>query len=215
MEHIRVMAFDDHPAIRQMLQVLIGSQEDMLCVGVHPDCRDLVRHIEAGAPQVVVMDISMPGMDGIEAVRQIRSRFPAVRVLMQTVFEDQDRIFEAIYAGASGYILKKSSTGEIVEAIRNVFRGGSPMTPSVAAKVLDKFRGQAPATALPPEDYQLSARERETLSYLVEGLSYKMIADKMHISFHTVDAHIRKIYEKLHVRSMAEAVSKAIRKGLV
>ncbi|MDX2247989.1 MAG: response regulator transcription factor [Bacteroidia bacterium] len=215
MSKIRVAAFDDHPAVRQMLELLIDAQSDMLCVSVWPDTRDLMARVEKAAAHVLVMDISMPGgMDGIEAVRQIKAHFPAQRILMQTVFEDEERIFEAIYAGASGYILKNSGNDAIIQAIRDVHQGGSPMTPSVAARVLEKFRVNQ-TTPPETEDFQLSVREKEVLSLLVEGLSYKMIAAKLDISFHTVDAHIRKIYEKLHVRSMGEAVSKAIRRKIV
>ncbi|MEZ4773324.1 MAG: response regulator transcription factor [Bacteroidia bacterium] len=214
MSKIRVAAFDDHPAVRQMLELLIDAQEDMLCVAVWPDTRELMARVEKAAAHVIVMDISMPVMDGIEAVRHIKAKFPAQRILMQTVFEDEERIFEAIYAGASGYILKNSGNDAIIQAIRDVHAGGSPMTPSVAARVLEKFRVTKPETP-DTEDYQLSSREKEVLALLVEGLSYKMIAGKLEISFHTVDAHIRKIYEKLHVRSMGEAVSKAIRKKIV
>ncbi|MEZ4829027.1 MAG: response regulator transcription factor [Bacteroidia bacterium] len=214
MSKIRVAAFDDHPAVRQMLELLIDAQPDMLCVAVWPDARDLINRVEKAAADVLVMDISMPGMDGIEAVRQIRSRFPGQRILMQTVFEDEEKIFDAIYAGASGYILKNSGNDAIIQAIRDVNAGGSPMTPSVAARVLEKFRVIRPEIPQ-TEDYQLSVREKEVLTLLVEGLSYKMIAGRLDISFHTVDAHIRKIYEKLHVRSMGEAVSKAIRKKIV
>ena len=214
MSKIRVLAFDDHPAVRQMLELLIDAQEDMLCVSTWPDCRDLIMRVEKAAADVVIMDISMPGMDGIEAVRQIKARFPDLQILMQTVFEDDARIFEAIYAGASGYLLKNSGTEALVQAIRDVRQGGAPMTPSVAARVLEKLRISTPNSP-PTEDYQLSVREKEVLSLLVEGLSYKLIAARLGISFHTVDAHIRKIYDKLHVHSMGEAVSKAIRKRIV
>lgn len=214
MSKIRVVAFDDHPSVRQMLELLIDSQPDMLCVSTWPDCQDLLVRVEKAAADVVIMDISMPGMSGIEAVRHLKARFPDLRILMQTVFEDDDRIFEAIYAGASGYLLKNSGTDAIVQAIRDVRQGGAPMTPSVAARVLEKFRTTT-AKSAPKEDFHLSAREKEVLSLLVDGLSYKLIAARLEISYHTVDAHIRNIYEKLHVRSMGEAVSKALRKGIV
>jgi DNA-binding NarL/FixJ family response regulator len=214
MPKIRVIAFDDHPAVRQMLELLIDAQPDMLCVATWPDCNDLFKRVEKAAPDVVVMDISMQGMNGIEAVHHLKSWFPDQRILMQTVFEDEDRIFEAIYAGASGYILKNSGNDAIIQAIRDTHQGGSPMTPSIATRVLEKFR-QRPADGEISENFKLSDREKEVLALLVDGLSYKMIADRLSISFHTVDAHIRKIYDKLHVNSMGEAVSKAIRKRIV
>jgi DNA-binding NarL/FixJ family response regulator len=210
---IRVLAFDDHPGIRQMIELLIDQEPDMICVAAWPDARDLLARVEKAAPDVVLMDISMPGMNGIEAVRLIRETFPEVRILMQTVFDDSDRIFEAIHAGASGYLLKKSGGEALVQAIRDVHQGGAPMTPAVAAKVLEAFR-KKPETQ-PAEDYQLSPREKEVLQLLVDGKSYKMIAADLDISFHTVDAHIRKIYDKLHVRSLGEAVSKALKNRIV
>lgn len=214
MTKIRVIAFDDHPAVRQMLELLIDAQPDMICVATWPDCNDLFKRVEKAAPDVVVMDISMQGMNGIEAVGHLKSWFPDLHILMQTVFEDSDRIFEAIYAGASGYILKNSGNDAIIQAIRDVHQGGSPMTPSVATRVLEKFRMTPPGSNV-SEDFQLSAREKEVLALLVDGLSYKMIAARLDISYHTVDAHIRRIYDKLHVNSMGEAVSKAIRKRIV
>lgn len=216
MTKIRVLAFDDHPGIRQMLELLIDAQPDMLCVAAWPDARDLLSRVEKAAPDVVVMDISMPGMNGIEALRLIRGRHPQVRVLMQTIFEDEDRIFEAISAGASGYLLKSGHSEALVQAIRDVAAGGGAMTPAIAARVLAFFQQGGLPPARRPEDPELaslSAREKEVLALLVRGLSYKMIAAELSISFHTVDAHIRKIYDKLHVRSLGEAVSKALRKG--
>lgn len=160
------------------------------------------------------MDIQMPGMNGIDGVKAIKTRYPEARILMQTVFEDEDKVFDAICAGASGYILKTASADEMVGAIRSVHAGGSPMTPSIAAKVLARFRANA-APNSSEEEYNLTQRERDVLGLLVKGLSYKMIADRIGISFHTVDSHIRKIYDKLHVSGMAEAVSKAVRKRIV
>ncbi len=212
---IRVAAFDDHPSLRETLVMLIDSQSDMACVGSFPDTRDVVKRVEATKPDVVVMDISMPGGSGIDAVKLLKAKLPDLKILMQTVFEDEDNIFESIKAGASGYILKKSGSEAILQAIRDTWAGGAPMTPIIAAKVLDMFRSKVPAEESLVEDFNLSAREKEVLTQLVKGQSYKMIADTLSISPHTVDAHIRKIYEKLHVRSMTEAVSKAIHKRIV
>jgi len=160
-----------------------------------------------------VMDIQMPGMNGIDGVRTIRARYPEARVLMQTVFDDEDKVFDAICAGASGYILKTASALEMMQAIRDVHAGGAPMTPAIAMKVLARFRANETETST--EQFGLSDREKEVLTQLVKGRSYKMIADELGISYHTVDSHMRKIYEKLHVRSNAEAVSKAVSKRLV
>lgn len=211
---IRVVVFDDHPVIRDNIEMLVDAEDDMICTGMFPDCSDLERKIEKSNPDVIIMDIQMPGMNGIEGVKQIRKKFPEAKILMQTVFEDEQKIFDSIYAGASGYILKKSSAEEIVKAIRDTVAGGSPMTPSVAVKILEKFRSNFPAPQQ-TDEVLLSDREREILSLLSKGKSYKMIADDLNISYHTVDSHIRKVYEKLHVHSMTEAVDKARRKRLI
>ena len=213
-QKIRVTVFDDHPVIRDNIEMLVDAEDDMICTGMFPDCTDLERKIEKSNPDVIIMDIQMPGMNGIEGVKQIKKNFPAAKILMQTVFEDEQRIFDSICAGASGYILKKSSAEEIVKAIRDTYAGGSPMTPTIAMKVLEKFRADH-KTAGNENDFGLSDREKEILALLSKGKSYKMIADELKISFYTVDSHIRKIYEKLHVHSMTEAVDKARRSRLI
>jgi DNA-binding NarL/FixJ family response regulator len=183
----------------------------MNCVDMFEDCAQVLKNIEDTKPDVVLMDIEMPGVNGIEGVKKIKQKFPEVLVLMQTVFEDDDNLFESIKAGASGYLLKKSDPDRIISAIREVVNGGAPMSPNMALKVL-KFFQSAPATN---NQYALTEREKTILSALVDGLSYKMVADKENISFHTVNAHVRKIYEKLHVHSLAEAVSKALKEKLL
>ncbi|HNK41500.1 MAG TPA: response regulator transcription factor [Flavobacteriales bacterium] len=213
-DRVRVIAFDDNKDLREMFRMLVDAQADMVCVVVLPDLSQLMRDIDAAQPDVIVMDIQMPGMNGIDGVKAIKTRYPEARILMQTVFEDEDKVFDAICAGASGYILKTASADEMVGAIRSVHAGGSPMTPSIAAKVLARFRANA-APNSPEEEYNLTQRERDVLGLLVKGLSYKMIADRIGISFHTVDSHIRKIYDKLHVSGMAEAVSKAVSRRIV
>ena len=213
-DRIRVIAFDDNKDLREMFRLLVDTQTDMICVAVHPDLSQLMRDIDAAQPDVIVMDIQMPGMNGIDGVKAIKARYPNAHILMQTVFEDEDKVFDAICAGASGYILKTANADDMVHAIRSVHAGGSPMTPSIAAKVLTRFRATA-APNTPEEDYNLTQRERDVLGLLVKGLSYKMIADQLGISFYTVDTHIRKIYGKLHVSGMAEAVSKAVSKRIV
>ncbi|MBK7553129.1 MAG: response regulator transcription factor [Flavobacteriales bacterium] len=213
MDPIRVIAFDDNKDLREMFRMLVDAQEDMVCVAVHPDLSQMMRDLDAAKPDVIVMDIQMPGMNGIDGVRTIRARYPEARVLMQTVFDDEDKVFDAICAGASGYILKTASALEMMQAIRDVHAGGAPMTPAIAMKVLARFRANETETST--EQFGLSDREKEVLTQLVKGRSYKMIADELGISYHTVDSHMRKIYEKLHVRSNAEAVSKAVSKRLV
>jgi DNA-binding NarL/FixJ family response regulator len=207
----RVIIFDDSKDRRDSLHYLLNMYDDMNCVDMFEDCTQVLKNIEDTKPDVVLMDIEMPGVNGIEGVKKIKQKFPEVLVLMQTVFEDDDNLFESIKAGASGYLLKKSDPDRIISAIREVVNGGAPMSPNMALKVL-KFFQSAPATN---NQYALTEREKTILSALVDGLSYKMVADKENISFHTVNAHVRKIYEKLHVHSMAEAVSKALKEKLL
>jgi DNA-binding NarL/FixJ family response regulator len=214
MDPIRVIAFDDNKDLREMLRLLVEAQPDMVCVAVHPDLSQVIRDIGAAQPDVIVMDIQMPGMNGIEGVRTIKARYPDARILMQTVFDDDDKVFDAICAGASGYILKTAAVGEMTKAIRDVHAGGSAMTPAIAHKVLSRFRANEPM-GRSMADPGLSDREKAVLTLLVKGHSYKMIAADLSISYHTVDSHIRKIYEKLHVNGMAEAVSKAVGNKLV
>ena len=211
---IRVVAFDDNKDLRDMFRMLVDAQPDMVCVAVHPDLSQMMRDLDAAKPDVIVMDIQMPGMNGIEGVKAIKARWPEARILMQTVFEDEDNVFQAIRAGASGYILKTAHANDMMQAIRDVHAGGSAMTPAIAFKVLELFRAHSP-DGVRPNDPGLSDREKSVLTLLVKGRSYKMIADDLGISYHTVDSHIRKIYEKLHVHNTAEAVGRAVRDGLV
>jgi DNA-binding NarL/FixJ family response regulator len=158
------------------------------------------------------MDIELPGMNGIEAVKLLREKHPDLKILMQTIFEDNDRVFQSIYAGASGYILKNTSPARFLEFIRETYEGGAPMSPSIATKLLKMVAQQGS-----PRDnsFNLSEREKEVLSCLVKGMSYKLIADACHISIDTVRGHIRNIYEKLHVHSKGEAVATAIKSNIV
>lgn len=165
-------------------------------------------------PDVGLMDIEMPGMDGVEATRFIHEKFPAVKVLIQTVFDDDEKVFKAICAGASGYILKSTTPSKLIESIAEVYNGGAPMSPGIASRVLRLFQKIAPqAQATDEED--LSKREKEILSLMVDGYSFKEIAEKSFISYETVRTHVKSIYRKLHVASSTEAVVKALRQGIV
>jgi DNA-binding NarL/FixJ family response regulator len=210
---IRVSVFDDNKNRRESLKMLIEDSEGMACVGIYPNCSDLIQNLNKSETDVVLMDIDMPIVNGIEGVKLIRSHFPAVHVLMQTVFEDDDKIFASICAGANGYLLKKAPPEKIIAAIRDVKSGDAPMTASVARKVLEMFQKQSPQDM--NQMFDLTTREKEILSYLVKGMSYKMIADACGISYNTVSTHIRKIYEKLHVHSATEAISKALSQKIV
>lgn len=209
----RVAVFDDNPKRREALQMLIDAMDSMECVGVFNDCRNVVAHVQNCKPSVVLMDIDMPHVNGIEGVLLIKEAFPEIKILMQTVFEDDEKIFAAICAGANGYILKQANPGKLIDAIIEVQEGGAPMTPIIANKVLQLFSRHNRLQTR--EDFKLSRRETEILTLLVKGYSYKMIADACNITYATVNSHITKIYEKLQVQSSAGAVALAIREGLV
>ncbi|MBK9275757.1 MAG: response regulator transcription factor [Flavobacteriales bacterium] len=211
---LRVAIFDDNAKRREGLRLLIDSTEGMTFVGSWPDCRQVVRHIAETDPDVVLMDIDMPHVDGITGVSLIRKQFKDLKILMQTVFEDNDKIFHAILAGANGYLLKQTTPTKLIDGIIEVAQGGAPMTPVVAARVLQLF-AQRGNTALRSVDFHLTERELEILRYLVDGYSYKMIAGECGITYATVNTHVSHIYEKLQVKGMAGAISVALREGLV
>jgi DNA-binding NarL/FixJ family response regulator len=210
---IKVAIFEDSKPLRESLQQLVNSRDDMICTGAFADANKLMRNMQSANPDVVMMDINMPGISGIEAVQIIKEKFPNVQILMQTVFEENDKIFAALCAGASGYMLKKTPPQKMIEAIHETYSGGAPMAPSIAAKVLQMFRHQSATTM--NEFIDLSEREKEILALLVKGKSYKTIASECFISIDTVSTHVRHIYEKLHVHSKSEAVAKAIHQKLV
>jgi DNA-binding NarL/FixJ family response regulator len=210
---IKVAIFEDNKPRRDLLQLLLNSTEGMVCTGAYPDGRDAVKQLTAGVPDVVLMDIDMPNVDGIAALREIRAQFPGMKVLMQTVFENEDKIFNSILAGADGYILKKTPPAKLIDAIHEVMEGGAPMTPTVARQVLLLFNNKH--EKVPKNKFELTERELEILSLLVQGFSYKMIAERCCISYPTVNTHISHIYSKLHVQSGTEAVAKAIQERIV
>ncbi|HNU87856.1 MAG TPA: response regulator transcription factor [Ferruginibacter sp.] len=207
---IGVVVFEDNPALRDSLALLLQTTEGIELKAVFPDASRLVSRMEQSMPDVVLMDIQMPGINGIEAVQIIKEKFPQVQVMMQTVFDADDKVFASLCAGASGYILKNTEPARVIQAIKEVAAGGSFFTASIAKKILHTFQQHTKA-----EYIQLTAREKDVLQLLVDGSSYKMIAAKLDIGFGTVHTHIKNIYEKLHVNSASEAVAKAIRQRLV
>lgn len=209
----RIVVFDDNNKRRESLEMLIDLTDGMTCVGSFPDCSNVLHDIDRSQPDLVLMDIDMPNVNGIEGVMIIRKKHPDLTILMQTVFEDDEKIFACIRAGADGYILKKAQPHELMNAIDEALKGGAPMTPSIARQVL-RFVGST-ENKKKTEDFKLTARETEILSLLVEGLSYKMIANRCFISLPTVNSHIQNIYEKLQVNTAVEAVTKAIGNKIV
>ena len=211
MSGIKVIIFDDNDSLRDSIAMLLQNTPDFTLVGAYAHCIDVIENIKDTRPDVVIMDIDMPGMNGIEGVKLIRKNFPTVQILMLTVFDDDEKVFAAIKAGAAGYILKNTDPNNLLQAISEVYNGGAPMTPNIARKVLYQFQAILPDEE---KDYHLSIREKEVLGLLVDGHSYKMIAGKLNITYDTVRAHMKKIYEKLHVASMTEAVAKALNQKL-
>ncbi len=208
MEKTKIAVFDDNKPRRDLLMLLIDTSEDLICTGAFEDCRNILDNIRSNVPDVILMDIDMPYVNGIEGLILVKKSFPNIKILMQTIFEDEDKIFSAIVSGADGYVLKKTPPGKLLDAIRDVAEGGAPMTPTVAKQLLLLFNKNH--KTIPVVDFDLTARELEVLSLLVEGYSYKMIGGKCNISYSTVNSHISHIYEKLHVSSGTEAVAKAI-----
>ena len=208
------MIYDDNKQRRDSLEALVYLTENMQCTGSFPDCSNVLNDIRNSNPDVVLMDIEMPNADGISGVKAIKKNFPEVRIIMQTVFEDEDKIFASLQAGAEGYILKNASAEKITQSIEEVYLGGAYMTPSVALRVTKFFNQNAEKTAA-LQDYKLTSKEKEVLKLLSEGNSYKMVADVLGISYFTVNSHVKKIYEKLHVHSLGEAVSLALKNRIV
>jgi DNA-binding NarL/FixJ family response regulator len=213
---IKVVIYEDRTPVRQALSMLVEGTSGLQMAGAFPNCNNLLENLRVCQPDVVLMDIEMPGMDGVEAVKMLKQHAAQVTVVMQTVFEDDEKVFDAICNGASGYLLKNTPPSRLIEAIFEAYHGGAPMSPSIAKRTLNLFQKYlAPLSEAKHTDYHLSPREKEVLEHMVKGYSYKMIADACSISFDTVRTHIRNIYQKLHVACISEAVSKAIKERLV
>lgn len=209
---IKILIYEDNPQLREGLSMLISGSQGYEVLAAYKNCSNVVDEVEAWKPDVILMDIDMPGVNGIEGLRLIRAINTEVKILMLTVFDDNKNVFESLKAGANGYILKKTQPAKLLEYISEAASGGAPMTASIAAQVLKMFSDiKDPVYA----DYNLSEREKQVLQLLVNGYSYKMIAADMHISIDTVRSHIKKIYEKLHVNSKSEAVAKAFKDKIV
>jgi DNA-binding NarL/FixJ family response regulator len=213
---LRIAIFDDNSNIRDSIHMLLKTEKDFVMVGSFAHVLDCLKEIKDCKPDIILMDIEMPGMTGIEAVKLIKKELPEVLIMMQTVFEDDDRVFDSICGGASGYILKNFLNTRLIDSIRELQFGGSPMSPSIARKVMMKMQ-QVAEQIRPAEapDYHLTPREKEVLACVVNGLSYKMVADALFISYETVRTHIKNIYEKLHVASLTELVHKTMKEKIV
>ena len=209
---IKVLLYEDNPQLREGLTMLISGSDGFEVVAAFKNCNNVVEEVAAYQPDVILMDIDMPGINGIEGLKRLRENNREVKVLMLTVFDDNKNVFQAISNGANGYILKKTPPSKLLEYISEAQSGGAPMTASIATQVLKMFSSMNNEKG---EDYNLSDREKQVLQLLVEGYSYKMIAGEMFISIDTVRSHIKKIDEKLHVNSKSEAVAKAFKDKIV
>lgn len=208
---IKIAVYDDSLARRESLQAFMQLSSEYEFVGSFENCKNIIQDINETNPDLILMDIEMPLLDGISGVKLLKQHFPDIKVIMQTAFDDDEKIIAAMQAGAEGYLLKNAGILQIAQSIDEVMKGGAVMTPSVALKVM-RFFNQNASTI---NQYNLSPKETEVLSFLSIGSSYKMVADKMGISYFTVNNHVKKIYEKLQVHSVSEAVSIAHKNGLV
>lgn len=209
---IKVSLVEDRREIREALAILINGTEGFRCVGSFRSMEEALDRISRELPDVVLADIGLPGMSGIEGIRILKERYPDLLILMLTIYEDDERIFDALCAGACGYLLKRTQPARVLESLKEAVQGGAPMSPEVARRAVGLFRD-----IRPPEkaDYQLTPHESRLLKLLVEGYNYKTAAAELGVSFHTIHFHMRNIYEKLQVHSNSEAVSKALRNRLV
>ena len=209
----RIVIFDDNKSRRDSLRTLISMIDDMECVGEFEDCRQVLDKIKFSQPDLVLMDIDMPHVNGIDGVKLIRTEYLNLKIIIQTVFEDDDKVFSAICAGADGYILKQTAPDKLLNGMREVMEGGVPMSPVIAKKVLSLIKIQH--RVFSKSDFELTKRELEILKYLAMGYSYKMIAEACCISYATVNTHISNIYAKLKVESVGGAVAIAINKRII
>lgn len=207
-----IWIIEDHAAFRRTLVRVLNAEDGLRCTRDFDSCeKALAALADDDAPDAILLDVGLPGMSGLEGIRLIKQRSPQTLVVVLTVFEDDDKVFSAICAGAAGYLLKTSSAAEITQAVRDALAGGSPMTSRIARRVLDMFSRLAPKQG----DYGLSEREKEILQLMVTGLIKKEIADRLTLSVHTVDTYLRRIYEKLEVNTRTGAVAKALKEGLI
>ena len=212
---IRVAIFEDNKLVRDALQAILNGTSGFTCTGVFSDGNRWEQDIKRSEPDVVLMDIEMPGLNGIELTGLIVEAFPEIKILIQTVFNDNEKIFQALCAGASGYILKNDPPHKYLDSINEVYTGGAPISSAVAKRMLGFFSNRNVILVSPGNtDFQLSEREKEILHLMVEGHNYKSIAERSFISYETVRTHVKHIYKKLHVASRSEAINKAIQQGL-
>jgi DNA-binding NarL/FixJ family response regulator len=211
-DRIRVALIEDKRLTREGLGQFLGADPDLECVGLYSSVEAALPGLESAPCDVLLLDIQLPGMSGVEGVRVLKDRFPETQVLMLTVYEDEEKVFESICNGAIGYLLKKSTPAQIIESVREARRGGSPLSPEVARQIVQRLRG---ARLMKRRPSPLTSQEMSLVKLLADGHSYKSAAQRLGISINTIRDHVRDVYEKLHVHSKSEAVSQALRRKLI
>ena len=211
---INVAIVEDNDTIREGLSALVNGTTGYKSVGAYRDCESFLAKLETVDVNVVLMDIALPGMNGIEGVKEAKKLKPDIDILMLTIYEDSEKVFDALCAGACGYLVKKTPPSKLLDAIKDVYEGGSPMSSQIARQVITAFKESKDVKDESP-DYKLSSREKEVITLLASGNNYQQIADQLFISVDTVRHHIKNIYKKLHVHTQSEAVAKAIRKKII
>jgi len=207
---MRLVIIEDDPLLLENLSLLLGGEEEITVTGSYRSAEDAMRSLREAAPDVMLTDLGLPGMSGVELIKKAKEEMPSLEIMAHTVFEDRERVFSAIKAGASGYILKGSSPREIIESIHSLYKGGAPMSPKVARKIIHEFQDEVTS-----EQFLLTPREKELVKRVEDGLTYKEIGEKLGISTHTVHTHIKNIYEKLQAKDRNDAIIKARKKGII
>lgn len=207
---MRIAIVEDNPLLLENMKILLSGEPGMTVVGAYESAEDALEVISRAMPEIMIVDLGLPGMSGVELIKEVKTRTPEIEVMAHTIFEDRDNVFAAIKSGASGYILKGSSPRELIEGIHGLHNGGAPMSPKIARKIIMEFQDEGI-----DEQYLLTHREKEIVKEIEKGLSYKDIASKLNISPHTVHTHIKNIYEKLQAKNRSDVLVKARKKGII
>lgn len=207
---MRLIIVEDDPLLLENLTLLLSGEEGLAVAGSYRSAEDALRGLRNAKPDVMLTDLGLPGMSGVDLIKRVKEEMPSLEIMAHTVFEDREMVFSAIKAGASGYILKGSSPREVIESIHALYKGGAPMSPKIARKIIHEFQDDVVS-----EQYLLTQREREIVKCVEEGLTYKEIGERLNISTHTVHTHIKNIYEKLQAKDRNDAIGKARKRGII